>query len=139
MLLIILGVILLIVSAVVLKNNPALVKFKPIGRIVGFIFILLGGPFIETTHGNLKFTAPLSAITAAVVGVIVNLALFFAYHVFWPLGFSNQALSNPVDWFSIALTLLATVAIFKYKTNVIVVILASGLLGMAWRLIHLAY
>lgn len=104
-----------------------------------FIFILLGGPFIETTHGNLKFTAPLSAITAAVVGVIVNLALFFAYHVFWPLGFSNQALSNAVDWFSIALTLLAAVAIFKFKTNVIVVILASGLLGMAWRLIHLAY
>ena len=51
-----------------------------------FIFILLGGPFIETTHGNLKLTAPLTAITAAVVGVIVNLALFFAYHVFWPSG-----------------------------------------------------
>ena len=51
-----------------------------------FIFILVGGPFIETTHGNLKFTAPLSAITAAVVGVIVNLALFFAYHVFWLKG-----------------------------------------------------
>ena len=49
-----------------------------------FLFILLGGPFIETTHGNLKFTAPLTGITAAVVGVIVNLAVFFAYHVLWP-------------------------------------------------------
>jgi chromate transporter len=41
-----------------------------------FLFILLGGPFIESTHGKLKFTAPLTAITAAVVGVILNLALF---------------------------------------------------------------
>jgi chromate transporter len=46
-----------------------------------FIFILLGGPLVETTHGNLNFTAPLTAITAAVVGVILNLAMFFAYHV----------------------------------------------------------
>src|SRR3546814_9863671 len=49
-----------------------------------FIFILAGGPFVESTHGNLKFTAPLTAITAAVVGVILNLAVFFAYHVLWP-------------------------------------------------------
>ena len=95
-----------------------------------FIFIFVGGPFIETTHGNLKFTAPLSAITAAVVGVIVNLALFFAYHVFWPHG-----LSSVVDWFSVALTALAAVAVFKYKVNVIAVILVCGILGMAWRLI----
>ncbi|MGH8458901.1 MAG: chromate efflux transporter, partial [Nevskiales bacterium] len=49
-----------------------------------FVFILLGGPLVEATHGDLKFTAPLTAITAAVVGVILNLALFFAWHVFWP-------------------------------------------------------
>lgn len=94
-----------------------------------FIFILLGGPLIETTHGNLKFTAPLSAITAAVVGVILNLALFFAYHVFWP-----AESANAIDWFSVALTAGAAFAIFKYKANVIAVILGCGLLGMAWRL-----
>ena len=49
-----------------------------------FFFILLGGPLIESTHGDLRFTAPLTGITAAVVGVIVNLALFFAWHVLWP-------------------------------------------------------
>jgi len=49
-----------------------------------FLFILAGGPLVESTHGNLKFTAPLTAITAAVVGVILNLAMFFAYHVLWP-------------------------------------------------------
>lgn len=94
-----------------------------------FIFILLGAPFIETTHGNLKFTAPLSAITAAVVGVIVNLALFFAYHVFWP-----QGLQSPIDWVSVALAALALIAIFRFNVGVIPVILASGLLGMLWRL-----
>jgi chromate transporter len=50
-----------------------------------FLFILAGGPLIESTHGNLKYTAPLTGITAAVVGVILNLAAFFAYHVFWPV------------------------------------------------------
>ena len=54
-----------------------------------FVFILAGGPLVEATHGKLGFTAPLSAITAAVVGVILNLALFFAYHVLWPQGFGG--------------------------------------------------
>ena len=94
-----------------------------------FIFIFIGGPFIETTHGNLKFTAPLSAITAAVVGVIFNLALFFAYHVFWP-----QGLAGAVDWFSVALAAAATIAVFRFKAGVIPVILTSGILGMVWRL-----
>jgi len=95
-----------------------------------FVFILMGGPFIETTHGDLKFTAPLSAITAAVVGVIVNLALFFAYHVFWP-----QSLAGAVDWFSIILTLVATCAVFRFRVGVITVILACGGLGLAWKLL----
>lgn len=96
-----------------------------------FIFIFLGGPFIETTHDNLKFTAPLSAITAAVVGVIVNLALFFAYHVFWPSG-----LHNALDMFSIALTALAVLLVFRFKLNVIAVILLCGLCGMLFRLFY---
>jgi chromate transporter len=96
-----------------------------------FIFIFLGGPFIETTHGNLKLTAPLTAITAAVVGVIASLALFFAYHVFLPTGIGK----NGVDWFSVALTAIATLAIFRFKVGVIPVILASGLLGMGFKLL----
>ena len=96
-----------------------------------FIFILMGGPFIETTHGNLKLTAPLTAITAAVVGVIVDLALFFAYHVFWPSG-----LNLPVDWLSILLAAAALIALFRFKIGVIPVILSCGLLGMASNLLH---
>jgi chromate transporter len=95
-----------------------------------FVFIFMGGPFIETTHGNLKFTAPLSAITAAVVGVIFNLALFFAYHVFWPAG-----LAGIIDWFSIALTILATVMVFRFKMNVIPVIFICGVFGMLFKLL----
>src|SRR5450759_2087323 len=98
--------------------------------LLSFVFIFLGGPFIETTHGNLKLTAPLTAITAAVVGVIVNLAMFFAYHVFWPTGFGGA-----VDWPSIVLAVVATVAIFRFKIGVIPVILASGVLGMTWKLL----
>jgi len=94
-----------------------------------FILILLGGPFIESTHGNIKFTAPLSAITAAVVGVILNLALFFAYHVLWPNGFSGN-----LDLPSLCITVIATVAVFRFKTGVIPVILSCGLLGMIWKL-----
>jgi chromate transporter len=55
-----------------------------------FFFIFAGGPFIESTHGKLGFTAPLTGITAAVVGVIVNLAVFFGYHVLWPAGLSGR-------------------------------------------------
>ncbi|EPO0797967.1 chromate efflux transporter, partial [Acinetobacter baumannii] len=57
--------------------------------LFSFIFIFAGAPIIESTHNEIKFTAPLTAITAAVVGVILNLALFFSYHVLWPQGFSG--------------------------------------------------
>jgi chromate transporter len=88
------------------------------------IFIFLGGPLIETTHGDLRFTAPLSGVTAAVVGVIFNLALFFAWHIYWP-----QGLDNGVDWFSVVLSIIALVAVLKYRVNVALVIVLSGLVG----------
>ena len=97
-----------------------------------FVFILLGGPFVETTHGNLAFTAPLTGITAAVVGVIVNLAAFFAYHVLWPAGFSGR-----FDWFSAALGIAAGIALWRYKAGVIPVILGCGVVGLTWKLLAL--
>jgi chromate transporter len=90
-----------------------------------FIFILAGGPLVESTHGELKFTAPLTAITAAVVGVILNLALFFGYHVIWPASFSGS-----LDWFSVVIAIGAAVALFKYKRNVIHVIAACAVIGL---------
>lgn len=90
-----------------------------------FIFILAGAPVVESTHGNLNFTAPLTAITAAVVGVIVNLALFFAYHTWWPQGFSA-----PVDLIAVGLTGLALLALFYVKRSVMEVIAGAALLGL---------
>ena len=89
-----------------------------------FLFILAGGPLVEATHGELKFTAPLSAITAAIVGVILNLALFFAYHVLWPSGFSGS-----FDGISAAIAVLAAVALFKFKRNVMHVIAGCAVVG----------
>ncbi len=93
-----------------------------------FLFILAGAPLIETTHNDLKFTAPLTAITAAVVGVILNLALFFAYHVFWPQGFAGS-----FDGLSAVIALAAAIALFRYKMQVIHVIVASAVIGLALK------
>lgn len=92
------------------------------------MFIFLGGPLIETTHGNLRLTAPLSAVTAAVVGVIFNLALFFAWHIYWPQGLANQ-----VDWLSVVLSVVALMAVLRYRVNVALVIVACGAVGALTR------
>jgi len=95
-----------------------------------FIFILLGGPLVESTHNDLKFTAPLTAITAAVVGVILNLALFFGYHVLWPDG-----LDGTFDWISALISLVAAVALFQFKLGVIQVIAFSAMAGLLFKLL----
>lgn len=89
-----------------------------------FIFILAGGPFIESTHEKLAFTAALTGVTAAVVGVITNLALFFAMHVGWPNGWSGG-----IDLKAAAIAIVAAVAIFVYKRNAIETIIGAALLG----------
>jgi chromate transporter len=95
-----------------------------------FIFILLGGPLVETTHGDLKFTAPLTGITAAVVGVILNLAVFFAYHVLWPDGLGGQ-----FQWASAVIGVAAFIALWRYKVGIIPVIVVCGAAGLAWTFI----
>jgi chromate transporter len=99
-----------------------------------FLFILAGGPFIESTHGQLRFTAPLSGITAAVVGVIVNLALFFAWHVFWPAGIAGGVLGG-LDAFALALGLFAALALIRLRRGVVPVIVACGIAGLAHALL----
>ncbi len=96
-----------------------------------FLFILAGGPLVESTHGELKFTAPLTGITAAVVGVILNLALFFAYHVLWPQGFSGS-----FDWPSALIALGAALALLRFKRGVIQVLLGCALVGLAVHLLR---
>ncbi len=91
-----------------------------------FVFILAGGPVVEATHGQLGFTAPLSAITAAVVGVILNLALFFAYHVLWPLGFGGN-----FDGVSALIALAAALALFRFRVGVLPLLGACAAIGLA--------
>ncbi|MGI8894886.1 MAG: chromate transporter, partial [Casimicrobiaceae bacterium] len=95
-----------------------------------FLFILAGGPLVESTHGQLKFTAPLTGVTAAVVGVIVNLALFFAWHAFWLRGWQEGALHG-FDPAAFAIGAAAALALFRFKAGVIPVILACGTAGLA--------
>jgi chromate transporter len=95
-----------------------------------FFFIFVGAPFIESTHGDLRFTAPLTAITAAVVGVIVNLAVFFAAHVLWPQGSTG----GPFDAVAAAICGLVLLALVRFRVGVIPAIVGSALLGLLVRL-----
>ncbi|HYF16905.1 MAG TPA: chromate efflux transporter [Ramlibacter sp.] len=97
-----------------------------------FLFILAGGPLVESTHGQLRFTAPLTGITAAVVGVIASLGVFFLSHVAWPEG------AQRIDWAALVLAAAAAVALIRFKLGVIPVILGSALAGLALRLAGLA-
>jgi chromate transporter len=90
-----------------------------------FVFILVGAPLVESTHGDIRFTATLTGITAAIVGVIVNLAVFFAWHIFWPKG-----LDGPFDFFSVVVAVAALVALWRFKAGIIPVIGACGVAGL---------
>ena len=96
-----------------------------------FLFILAGGPIVEATHGQLKFTAPLAAITAAVVGVIASLGVFFLTHI-------ARRPEGGVDAIALLLAMAAAVALLRFKVGVIPVIAASAIAGMLLRLAGVA-
>ncbi|MDH5648142.1 MAG: chromate efflux transporter [Gammaproteobacteria bacterium] len=96
-----------------------------------FLFILVGGPLVEATRHELRFTAPLTGITAAVVGVVLNLAVFFAYHVLWPEGFQGS-----FEWFPALIGIAAFIALFRFKLGIVTVIAACAVLGMTYSLIR---
>jgi chromate transporter len=91
-----------------------------------FVFILAGGPLVESTHGRIGLTAPLAAITAAVVGVIAKLALFFAGHVFWPAGPGSA-----IDGLAVLIAAGAAVALFRFRVGVIPLLATCAALGVA--------
>ncbi|HUQ32580.1 MAG TPA: chromate transporter [Pyrinomonadaceae bacterium] len=90
-----------------------------------FVFIFVGAPYIEILRGNRKLTAALSGITAAVVGVILNLALVFGAAVIWPDGFNNGP-----DWFAAALTAACFIALYLFKADVLLIVILGGLMGL---------
>jgi len=95
-----------------------------------FLFIFLGAPHIEVLRGNKNLTGALTGVTAAVVGVILNLALVFGAAVIWPGGFSGN-----VNWFAAVMSVLSFVALYKLKVDVLWVVLAGGLVGLGWTLL----
>ena len=93
-----------------------------------FLWIFLGAPHIEQLRGNDSLTTSLSAVTAAVVGVVLNLAVWFGLHVLFPA-------KGTVDWFAVVVSAIAFVGLVKWKWGVIPVVLGAGLLGLLFRLL----
>src|SRR5262249_57838991 len=111
-----------------------------------FLWIFLGAPFVEKLRGNKPLNAALSAITAAVVGVILNLAIWFAIHTvfretvpvrLFPLSFDAPRLAS-VDAFALALSVAAAVAIFRFKVGMIPTLAACCGAGVILYLIGAA-
>lgn len=115
----------------VFENAPFLSAFTAASIVTlftflpSFILVLIGAPLIESTHNRLKFTAPLTAITAAVVGVILNLAVFFGVHVLW-----GDSLNSPLDWQALLMIGFAFLLAYRFKINVVVLIVLFALLGV---------
>lgn len=99
-----------------------------------FLFILAGGPLVEATRDEIRFTAPLLGITAAVVGVILNLAVFFAWHTFWPGASAAEPFAGSFEWFPVIVAISAFVALWKYQADIMKVIGVCALLGLAYTL-----
>lgn len=118
-------------------NNPVAGLSQPASAILGglvttyvtflpsFLFIFLGAPYIEYLRGNKLLTGALSGITTAVVGVILNLALVFGAAVIAPDG-----LSGNINWFLAILSVLSFIALYRFKIDVLWVVLAGGILGL---------
>ena len=112
-------------SAVVGALVTTYVTFLPC-----FMFIFLGAPYIEKLRGNKNLTGALTGVTAAVVGVVLNLALVFGAAVIWPRG-----LAGGTDFFALVLSAAAFVSLYRFKADVLWVVLAGGALGLAWTLL----
>jgi chromate transporter len=105
-------------SGVVTASVATFFTFLP-----SFMMIFAGAPLIETTHKNPQLSAPLKAITAAIVGVILNLTCFLAYHTLW------QAEAQQLDIAGVLIGISAFIALTRFKVATLTVIAASGAIG----------
>src|SRR5438874_3975023 len=93
-----------------------------------FLWVFLGGPHIEQLRSNRTITMALSAITAAVVGVVLNLAIWFGLHAFHPQ-------PHVIDWFAVLLVATALLALLRWKIGVVAVIIGGGMIGLLYKMI----
>jgi chromate transporter len=116
-----------VISALVVASVVTYFTFLP-----SFIFIFAGGPWVESTRGKLGFTAPLTGVTAAVVGVIAALAVFFAHQIV--LQGKGVTFAN-VDWIALLMASAAFIALWRFKRGVIEVIAVCAALGLLLKLL----
>lgn len=100
-----------------------------------FFFILAGGPLVEASHQEMRLTGPLTCITAAVVGVIVNLAVFLGWKVIWPAGSAAAPFSGGMDGIALLIAVGAFAALVRWQANVVGVIVCSSLAGWAIQML----
>lgn len=118
-------------------NNPLLGMSQTESAVIGalvttyttflpsFLFIFIGAPYLEYLRGNKVLSGALSGITAAVVGVILNLALVFGVAVIAPHGISGE-----INWFAAILSVVAFFALYRLKIDVLWVVPGGGLVGL---------
>ena len=129
-------------------RNPGSLAALPAGTLGGllttwvtfvpcFLWIFLGAPHVERLREKKGLSAALTAITAAVVGTVLNLAIWFALHLLFrevntfnsgPLTMAMPTLSS-IDWTALGLTILALLAAFKFKVGTTTLLLGAAILG----------
>ncbi|HEY7610291.1 MAG TPA: chromate efflux transporter [Alphaproteobacteria bacterium] len=110
--------------------------------VPSFLMIFVGAPYVERTRGMQGFSAALSGITAAVVGVVLNLTVWFALHVLFAkidtLRWHGLRLYVPelasIDWVSLALAAASIVAMLRFKIGMLTTLAAAAALGAAYHL-----
>jgi chromate transporter len=115
------GKLLPLVSATLGALITTWVTFVPC-----FLWIFLGAPYIERMRGKARLTSALSAITAAVVGVVLNLAVWFGLHALFPA-------TGGLDWFILVLALVTFIGMARWNWSVVLVVIASGVLGLLYQ------
>jgi chromate transporter len=109
-----------------------------------FLWIFLGAPFVERLRGNVRLTMALSAITAAVVGVVLNLAIWFAIHTLFEDVRDVEVFGGPVpvpelasvDPFALALAAIVVVGMMRYGWNVVAVVVGSAIAGLVYGFVR---
>ena len=95
--------------------------------VPSMLWIFVGAPYIESLRRNAKLSSALSAITAAVVGVVLNLSVIFTHHALIPE-------SRGFEWYALATSIVAFIGMMRFKWGMIPVILGSALVGYVWKM-----
>lgn len=111
-----------------------------------FLWIFLGAPYIEHLRGNKSLSTALSAITAAVVGVVLNLAVWFSLNVLF--GTVSEIIIGPlrlyvpdlgtIDWASLLIAVAAFIALFRYKVSMLVTLAGAAAAGLFYYLLFVS-